>query len=159
MRTTLSVGEQTLDVVCNGLTPILFKHIFHRDFIAEFGSFNDKIQKIASMSKDITVLQKDLEDGKINQEEYLERYKAFNMSTEELSVLNDRTELLTQLAFVMNLQATESDTNKLFNTNIVKFYEFISKFERNELTSSLFSRQVTAIWKGESATTIKSKNA
>lgn len=159
MRTTLSVGEQTLDVVCNGLTPILFKHIFHRDFIAEFGSFNDKIQKIASMSKDITALQKDLEDGKINQEEYLERYKAFNMSTEELSVLNDRTELLTQLAFVMNLQATESDTNKLFNTNIVKFYEFISKFERNELTSSLFSRQVMAIWKGESATTITSKNA
>lgn len=159
MRTTLSVGEQTLDVVCNGLTPILFKHIFHRDFIAEFGSFNDKIQKIASMSKDITALQKDLEDGKINQEEYLERYKAFNMSTEELSVLNDRTELLTQLAFVMNLQATESDTNKLFNTNIVKFYEFISKFERNELTSSSFSRQVTAIWKGESATTISSKNA
>lgn len=159
MKTTITVGEQTLDVVCNGLTPILFKHIFHRDFIAEFGNFNDKMQELASKSKELNDLQNDLNEGKLSQEEYLERYKAFNISTDELSVLNDRTELLTQLAFVMNLQATESDTNKLFNTNVVKFYEFLSMFERKDLTSVQFSRQVTTIWKGESTTTIKSKNA
>ena len=159
MKTTITVGEQTLDVVCNGLTPILFKHIFHRDFIVEFGNFNDRTQELASKAKDLVALQSDLDGGKLSQEEYLERYKAFNISTDELSVLNDRTELLTQLAFVMNLQATESDTNKLFNTNVVKFYEFLSKFERTELTSSAVSRQVMAIWKGETATTIKSKNA
>lgn len=159
MKTTITVGEQTLDVVCNGLTPILFKHIFHRDFIAEFGNFNDKMQELASKSKELNDLQNDLNEGKLSQEEYLERYKVLNVSTDELSVLNDRTELLTQLAFVMNLQATESDTNKLFNTNVVKFYEFLSMFERKDLTSVQFSRQVTTIWKGESTTTIKSKNA
>lgn len=159
MKTTITVGEQTLDVVCNGLTPILFKHIFHRDFIVEFGNFNDRTQELASKAKDLVALQKDLDEGKLSQEEYLERYKALNITNEELSSLNDRTELLSELAFIMNLQATEGDTNKLFNTNVVKFYEFLSKFERNELTSSAVSRQVMAIWKGETATTIKSKNA
>jgi len=159
MRTTLSVGEQTLDVVCNGLTPILFKHIFHRDFIVEFGNFNERTHDLASKAKDLVALQTDLDSKKITQEEYLEKYKALNITNEELSSLNDRTELLSELAFIMNLQATESDTNKLFNTNIVKFYEFIAKFERNELTSAAVSRQVMAIWKGESATTISSKNA
>lgn len=158
MKTTITVGKQTLEVVCNGATPILFRDIFHRDFIAEFGNYNEKIQDMASKAKDITNLQKDLEEKKITQEQYLERYKVFNMSAEELETINDRNELLQRLAFVMNLQATEDDMNKLVNTNPIKYYEFLSKFERNDLTSNAFTRQITALWKGESDTSIESKN-
>lgn len=35
MRKTLLIGEHEVDMVANGLTPVLYKRVFHRDFLAE----------------------------------------------------------------------------------------------------------------------------
>lgn len=159
MKTTLAVGEKHIDLVCNAFTPILFKQIFRRDFMVEFSKTSDKASDLVNKAKELQALQNDLEAEKITKEEYLNRYSAMNISTEGMEAITERTELLSMLAFVMNKQSEETDIKKLYQLNDMDYFQFLSGFEKGDLTSPKVTNHLIAIWKGDSKALNEAKNA
>lgn len=158
MKTTLFVGDKSLDVVCNAFTPILFKQVFRRDFLIEFSNMSDKASDLVKKAKMLSDLQNSLDKNEITKDEYLEKYSALNVSNEGIEAISNRTELVTMLLFIMNKQSEESDPKKLYQLNELDFYGFLSQFEKNDLNKAEVINKVIAVWKGDSKPLIDSKN-
>lgn len=158
MKTTINVGDKSLNVVCNAFTPILFKQVFRRDFLIEFGNMTDKASDLVKKASVLSGLQKDLDNGKITKEEYLEKYSALNISNEGIEAVSNRTELVTMLLFIMYKQSQETDPKKLYQLTELDFFGFLSQFEKNELNNAEVINHVIAVWKGDSKALIESKN-
>ena len=159
MKTTLSVGDKSINVVCNAFTPILFRQIFKRDFLVEFSSMSDKATELIKKSQDLAKLQKDLEDKAITQEEYLKRFTDLDISSESIESMNNRSELASMLLFVMNKQSEEEEPMKLYKLSEVDYFSFLCQFEKGELNTASVIGQVLAVWKNDSKALVESKNA
>lgn len=158
MKTTLFVGDKSLDIVCNGFTPILFKQVFRRDFLIEFSNMSEKASDLVKKASTLSSLQEELDNGKITKEEYLEKYSALNISNDGIEAVSNRTELITMLLFIMNKQSEESDPKKLYQLTELDFFCFLSQFEKNDLNKVEVINKVIAVWKGDSKSVIESKN-
>lgn len=158
MKTTLFVGDKSLDIVCNAFTPILFKQVFRRDFLIEFSNMSEKASDLVKKASTLSSLQEELDNGKITKEEYLEKYSALNISNDGIEAVSNRTELITMLLFIMNKQSEESDPKKLYQLTELDFFCFLSQFEKNDLNKAEVINKVIAVWKGDSKSVIESKN-
>lgn len=158
MKTTLIVGDKSLDIVCNAFTPILFKQVFRRDFLIEFSNMSEKASDLVKKASTLSSLQEELDNGKITKEEYLEKYSALNISNDGIEAVSNRTELITMLLFIMNKQSEESDPKKLYQLTELDFFCFLSQFEKNDLNKAEVINKVIAVWKGDSKSVIESKN-
>lgn len=158
MKTTLIVGDKSLDIVCNAFTPILFKQVFRRDFLIEFSNMSEKASDLVKKASTLSSLQDELDNGKITKEEYLEKYSALNISNDGIEAVSNRTELITMLLFIMNKQSEESDPKKLYQLTELDFFCFLSQFEKNDLNKAEVINKVIAVWKGDSKSVIESKN-
>lgn len=107
MKGTIKIGEHDVEMLANGLTPVLYKRIFHRDFImesqkkdADLTIFQELGFVMAKQAEEATV--KDLMNMS------LDAYYEWLMQFEAMDVINSVTEIFALYA----AQAQSTSTAK-----------------------------------------------
>lgn len=157
MKTTITIGDNTFDIVINFQTIVLFRSIFNLDFLVESSRMDEKTITATKGLQELKKLQADYHNNKITQEEYLTRYNSLDIA-DSLEMVSEKSELYAKLLFVMVRQAEESDAGKLFTTTIKDYYDFLGKFEGSDLMSGDFTAKINAIWKEQFKSKVESKN-
>ena len=131
MKRDIKIGTKTVEMASNAFTPILFRQIFKKDFIRE----------ITSMRKLAGKTAKELTDSEIGE-------------------AADKTELFTQLAFVMAKQAELQTPDKLMNLDLISFYTWLSDFEAGDFKAPAAMKEIISLWQGNAEDKdIEAKNA
>ena len=131
MKGTITVKDKTIDLVSNALTPILYRQIFHKDFLREISEF----KKLKGKKR----------------EDYTE---------EDLEIITSRYETFSRLAFVMAKQAEIKETARLVNLGINNYYEWLMQFETNDMNDPHVMGDLLAIWSGNAGDShVEGKNA
>lgn len=131
MLRTIKIDEKEIPMAANAFTPVLYRQIFKVDFIHEITS----LRKLA---------------GKTAQ----------TLTDSEISQASDKTELFTQLAFVMTKQAELKVVDKLLEINHISYYEWLSEFEPGAFKNPETMKQIINLWKGNAEDKdVDSKNA
>lgn len=119
MLRTIKIDEKEIPMASNAFTPILYRQIFKKDFIREITS----LRKLAGKN-------------------------AKTMTDSELGEASDKTELLTQLAFVMAKQAELKTPDKLLELNLMSYYEWLTEFEAGSFQNPETMKQIINLWRG-----------
>ena len=119
MLRTIKIDEKEIQMASNAFTPILYRQIFKRDFIREITS----LRKLAGKT-------------------------AKTMTDSELGEAADKTELFTQLAFVMAKQAELKTASKLMELNLMSYYEWLTDFEAGSFQNPETMKQIVNLWRG-----------
>lgn len=131
MLRTIKIDEKEVPMAANAFTPVLYRQIFKTDFIHEITS----LRKLA---------------GKTAQ----------TLTDSEISQASDKTELFTQLAFVMAKQAELKVVDKLLEINHISYYEWLSEFEPGAFKNPETMKQIINLWRGNAEDKdVDSKNA
>lgn len=119
MKKNIRVGGTEVPCVANAFTPILYRQVFRRDFMAEMQSF--------AKLKGKTVT------------EYTDEDKALAF---------DRKESFAALAFVMKEQATDKKTSELVKLSQIDYYEWLSQFEPMAFDDVTTITDILNLWRG-----------
>lgn len=158
MLTEIKVGEKTLKLANNALTPILYRQIFKKDFLALFSSMITKNRSVIDKALKLQAVKADFDEEKITKEEFLKKYSEIGFNTDELDIVNERADLMSEIAFIMSKQAEIEKAEKLVQLTLLDYYDFLSKFDINDLRSAPVVNQLIAIWQGNTASGVKAKN-
>lgn len=158
MLTEIKVGEKTLKLANNALTPILYRQIFKKDFLALFSSMITKNRSVIDKALKLQAVKADFDEEKITKEEFLKKYSEIGFNTDELDIVNERADLMSEIAFIMSKQAEIEKAEKLVQLTLLDYYDFLSKFDINDLRSAPVVNQLIAIWQGNTASSVKAKN-
>lgn len=158
MLTEIKVGEKTLKLANNALTPILYRQIFKKDFLALFSSMITKNRSVIDKALKLQAVKADFDEEKISKEEFLKKYSEIGFNTDELDIVNERADLMSEIAFIMSKQAEIEKAEKLVQLTLLDYYDFLSKFDINDLRSAPVVNQLIAIWQGNTASSVKAKN-
>lgn len=131
MLKTVKIDEKEIPMASNAFTPILYRQIFKVDFIREVTS----LRKLAGKT-------------------------AETLTDAELGQASDKTELFTQLAFIMAKQAELKLVDKLLEINRMSYYEWLSEFEPGAFKNPETMKQIINLWRGNSEDkTVDAKNS
>lgn len=131
MLKTVKIDKKEIPMASNAFTPILYRQIFKVDFIHEVTS----LRKLAGKT-------------------------AETLTDSELGEASDKTELFTQLAFVMAKQAELKLVDKLLEINRMSYYEWLSEFEPGAFKNPETMKQIINLWRGNSEDkTVDAKNS
>lgn len=131
MKKDISVGGQAVPCVANAFTPILYRQIFHKDFMTEMTSFSK-----------------------------LKGKKPSDYTDEDTATALERTQSFSRLAFVMKEQATDKTIKELVKLNELDYYEWLSKYEPSDFNDVSTITDVLTLWRGNSEDNkVTAKNA
>jgi len=131
MFRTIKIDEKDIPMASNAFTPILYRQIFKVDFIHEISS----LRKLAGKT-------------------------AKTMTDSEIGQASDKTELFTQLAFVMAKQAELKTIDKLWEINRMSYYEWLTEFEPGAFQNPETMKQIINLWRGNAEDkNVEAKNA
>lgn len=131
MLRTIKIDEKEIQMASNAFTPILYRQIFKKDFIREITS----LRKLAGKT-------------------------AKAMTDEELGQVSDKTELFTQLAFVMAKQAELKTPDKFMELNLMSYYEWLTDYEAGSFNNPETMKQIINLWRGNAEDkNVDAKNA
>lgn len=119
MKTTITINNETLEVASNAFTPILYRQLFHKDFLQEITGFKSLVGK-----------------------------KADDYTEEDLRNFTERSEAFARIAFVMAKQAEIGTAAELMKLKLEDFYEFLFKFDQNTFTQIDTLTSILAAWQG-----------
>ena len=130
MRNDLTIGEKSLPMASNALTPILYRQIFKRDFLREISGF------VALKGK--------------SPKDYTE---------EDISSVTARSEAFSRLAFVMAKQAELEKAAELTKLTELDYFEWLCGFENQQFSEAGTLTKILNIWKGNAEDSqVESKN-
>ena len=121
MKKDISVGGKALPCVANAFTPILYRQIFHKDFMTEMTSFSK-----------------------------LKGKKPSDYTDEDTATALERTQSFSRLAFVMKEQATDKTIKELVKLNELDYYEWLSQYEPSDFNDVSTITDVLTLWRGNS---------
>lgn len=131
MLRTIKIDEKEIQMASNAFTPILYRQIFKKDFIREITS----LRKLAGKT-------------------------AKTMTDSEIGETSDKTELFTQLAFVMAKQAELKTPDKLLELNLMSYFEWLTEFEAGSFQNPETMKQIINLWRGNAEDkNVEAKNA
>lgn len=131
MLRTIKIDEKEIQMASNAFTPILYRQIFKVDFIHEITSLRNLVGKTAK-----------------------------TLTNSELEQASDKTELFTQLAFVMAKQAELKVVDKLMEINRMSYYEWLTEFEPGAFQNPETMKQIINLWRGNAEDkNVDAKNA
>lgn len=130
MKNEIKIGDKSVTLVSNALTPFAYTEIFKKDFLRVLMSFNS------------------LKDKKV--EEYTDDDLAFVVS---------RASTFAEIAFVMAKQGEGKTAAELVGYNRGDFMTWLSEFDdTNAFMSGEVLSGVLATWQGQAVGTVESKN-
>lgn len=161
MNTEIKVGSKTLKLANNALTPILYRQIFGKDFLLLFSQIMTKNKTIINKALELQAAKADFDAEKISKEEYLKKINDLSFTDEELGAVNERADLMSELAFVMNKQSELEDVDKLLKLTKTDYYKFLTAFDPNELRESHVLGELISFWQGNTTPLeeVEAKNA
>ena len=121
MKKDISVGGQVVPCVANAFTPILYRQIFHKDFMTE----------MTGLSK-------------------LKGKNPSDYTDEDTALALERTQAFSRLAFTMKEQATNKTIKELVKLNEQDYYEWLSQYEPSTFDSVETITDILALWRGNS---------
>lgn len=161
MNTEIKVGSKTLKLANNALTPILYRQIFGKDFLLLFSQIMTKNKAIINKALELQAAKADFDAKKISKEAYLKKINDLSFTDEELGAVNERADLMSELAFIMNKQSELEDVDKLLKLTKTDYYKFLTAFDPNELRESRVLGELISFWQGNATPLeeVEAKNA
>lgn len=159
MNIDLKIGDRTLSLANNALTPILYRQIFGKDFLLLFSQMITKNKGIIDKALKLQDLKAKLDAGEIEKEDFLRGVSEANLNDDDLSVINERADLMTELAFVMNKQAELTSVDKLLKLNKTDYYKFLADFNTSDLRNSEVQNALISFWQTGASGNVEAKNA
>lgn len=158
MKTTISVGSKTLELANNAFTPILYRQIFKKDFLALFSSMITKNKDVINKALKLQSVKAEFDEKKITREEFLQKYSEIGFDSGDLSIVDERADLMSEIAFVMAKQAEIEEASKLIQLTSLDYYNFLSQFDKNDLRSAAVINELIAFWQGNTVSKVEAKN-
>ena len=158
MKTTINVGSKTLELANNAFTPILYRQIFKKDFLALFSSMITKNKDVINKALKLQSVKAEFDEKKITREEFLQKYSEIGFDSGDLSIIDERADLMSEIAFVMAKQAEIAEASKLIQLTSLDYYDFLSQFDKNDLRSAAVINELIAFWQGNTVSKVEAKN-
>lgn len=158
MKTTINVGSKTLELANNAFTPILYRQIFKKDFLALFSSMITKNKDVINKALRLQSVKAEFDEKKITREEFLQKYSEIGFDSGDLSIVDERADLMSEIAFVMAKQAEIEEASKLIQLTSLDYYNFLSQFDKNDLRSAAVINELIAFWQGNTVSKVEAKN-
>lgn len=158
MKTTINVGSKTLELANNAFTPILYRQIFKKDFLALFSSMITKNKDVINKALKLQNVKAEFDEKKITREEFLQKYSEIGFDSDDLSIVDERADLMSEVAFVMAKQAEIAEASKLIQLTSLDYYDFLSQFDKNDLRSAAVINELIAFWQGNTVSKVEAKN-
>lgn len=158
MKTTINVGSKTLELANNAFTPILYRQIFKKDFLALFSSMITKNKDVINKALKLQSVKAEFDEKKITREEFLQKYSEIGFDSDDLSIIDERADLMSEIAFVMAKQAEIAEASKLIQLTSLDYYDFLSQFDKNDLRSAAVVNELIAFWQGNTVSKVEAKN-
>lgn len=158
MKTTINVGSKTLELANNAFTPILYRQIFKKDFLALFASMISRNKEVVAKALKVQALKAELDGEKITKEEYLQKFADVGFDPEDYSIIDEKADLMSELAFIMAKQAEIAEASKLIQLTSLDYYDFLSQFDKNDLRSAAVINELIAFWQGNTVSKVEAKN-
>lgn len=158
MKTTINVGSKTLELANNAFTPILYRQIFKKDFLSLFASMLSRNKEVVAKALKVQALKAELDGEKITKEEYLQKFADVGFDPEDYSIIDEKADLMSELAFVMAKQAEIEEASKLIQLTSLDYYNFLSQFDKNDLRSAAVINELIAFWQGNTVSKVEAKN-
>jgi hypothetical protein len=158
MKTTIDVNGKTLELANNAFTPILYRQIFHKDFLALFSTMISRNKEVISKARALTSVKAKLDNGEISKEEFIEKYSEIDFQESDLKIIDERADLISEITFIMNKQAQIEEAAKLVKLTEFDYYDFLSEFDRNSLRSAEIINKIISFWQNGTAGKVDSKN-
>lgn len=131
MRKEIHIGDTTFDAVANAFTPILYRQIFHKDFMAEMQGFTR-----------------------------LKGKKSETYTDEDTALALDRSQSFSRMAFVMKEQATDKTVKDLVKLTELDFYEWLVNFEPTAFDDIATITDILSLWRSNTEDNkVQAKNA
>lgn len=158
MKTTINVGSKSLELANNAFTPILYRQIFKKDFLALFSSMITKNKDVINKALKLQSVKAEFDEKKITREEFLQKYSEIGFDSDDLSIVDERADLMSEIAFVMAKQAEIAEASKLIQLTSLDYYDFLSQFDKNDLRSAAVVNELIAFWQGNTVSKVEAKN-
>ena len=158
MKTTINVGSKTLELANNAFTPILYRQIFKKDFLALFSSMITKNKDVINKALKLQSVKAEFDEKKITREEFLQKYSEIGFDSDDLSIVDERADLMSEIAFIMAKQAEIAEASKLIQLTSLDYYDFLSQFDKNDLRSAAVINELIAFWQGNTVSKVEAKN-
>lgn len=158
MKTTINVGSKSLELANNAFTPILYRQIFKKDFLALFSSMITKNKDVINKALKLQSVKAEFDEKKITREEFLQKYSEIGFDSDDLSIIDERADLMSEIAFVMAKQAEIAEASKLIQLTSLDYYDFLSQFDKNDLRSAAVVNELIAFWQGNTVSKVEAKN-
>lgn len=158
MKTTINVGSKTLELANNAFTPILYRQIFKKDFLALFSSMITKNKDVINKTLKLQSVKAEFDEKKITREEFLQKYSEIGFDSGDLAIVDERADLMSEIAFVMAKQAEIEEAAKLIQLTSLDYYNFLSQFDKNDLRSAAVINELIAFWQGNTVSKVEAKN-
>ena len=158
MKTTIDVNGKTLELANNAFTPILYRQIFHKDFLALFSTMISRNKEVISKARALTSVKAKLDNGEISKEEFIEKYSEIDFQESDLKIIDERADLISEITFIMNKQAQIEEAAKLVKLTEFDYYDFLSEFDRTSLRSAEIINKIISFWQNGTAGKVDSKN-
>lgn len=130
MKTTILVKERELALACNAFTPILYRNLFHRDFMKDTQYFTK---------------YKGIENSKLSTDDQLD--------------IIEQSECYARFAFVCAKQAEVEKAADLMKLSLDDYYEWLCGFEPNSFVNKDIMLQLMGLWQGNVGdSTVEAKN-
>lgn len=153
MKKTIKLNETEMTFKSSAATNILYKKAFHDDVLVKLTSYAKNLKELKNMQAKIAALR---EDKTKTQEEVLSEMNALINSDVFVSVNKLKEETLPKLAYIMWLEANETQDTIFGKLNEENYLVWLMGIDQDELLS--VTGEVMELWKEGAKTNSKPKN-
>ena len=152
MRKTVKIGGKSVEMLCNAVTPILYKNMFNSDILRDLWACEKVVLTDPSLPEDVVAMMSDEQ-----KEEYLTKLTEYE--GKQLDLLERMCEAVNRLAFTMNMQAQYADKGEVIQLSGIGMDDYISwlsQFGTMDLTRA--SKEILGVYHADAKSTSKRKN-
>lgn len=153
MIKTIKIGEKEVTLKSSAATNILYKKTFGEDIIVKLSDYTKNLKELKNIQKEANSIK---EDPNKTEEEKLEAMKGILNSEAFIATQAFANETLPKLAYVMFLEATETEGTIFSKLTSEKYLGWLMSIEQDELLS--VTGEVMNVWQAGAKTHSKPKN-
>lgn len=154
MKKTINLNdEKSMTFKSSAATNILFKRAFHEDILVKLAAYTKNLKELRKMQSQIAELK---EDESKSQEQILETINTLTSSEAFTSSTTFMNETLPKLAYVMFVEANESQETIFNKLNEESYLAWLLTIDQDELLA--ITGQIMEVWQMGAKNTSKPKN-
>ena len=116
------------------------------------------LEDVINKALKLQSVKAEFDEKKITREEFLQKYSEIGFDSNNLSIVDERADLMSEIAFVMAKQAEIEEASKLIQLTSLDYYNFLSQFDKNDLRSAAVINELIAFWQGNTVSKVEAKN-